>query len=296
MSLARAFTTRRGKQPSVDMGFTPQRSNTVSRGVGSIRHKISAPIGLTHTTNMLAYNAPDLYPKSASSIASSRSDDESDAATNASSPPTSPDVGTTPDRAESPEPNHLSCYFTAPGQKPFPSSTPAPVIPKRAPSHTKKASMDNLAANVNTRLSNQSNNSVSTKASSILSRSASVSTTATVASALSPAMKSPAPSIPTTPSYAAPPSARSSAGALKRRTADRSEATHPFGQELAQVTEIAEEFGIRDKIQITDEEEQELKAKGLFKFQADDYINEVQSIFTTFFQPETKAAPEPIWI
>lgn len=292
MSLARAFTTRRGKQPSVDMAVTPQRSNTVSRGIGSIRNKISAPMGLTHTTNMLAYNAPDLYPKSASSgsFSSSRSDDESDAATNDSSPPTSPDVGTTPDRAESPEPNHLSCYFTAPGQKPFPGSTPAPVIPKRAPSHTKKASMDNLASHANTRLSNQSNNSVSTKSSSVLSRSASVSTTATAASGVSQAIKSPVPSIP------ASPSTRVSGGPPKRRTADRHEPAHPFGQELAQVSEIAEEFGVRDKIQITDEEEEELKAKGLFKFQAEDYVNDVQSIFASFFQSEAKASPAPIWI
>jgi len=291
MSLSRAFTTRRGKQPSVDMAINPQRSNTVSRGIGSIRNKISAPMGLTHTTNMLAYNAPDLYPKSASSGSfSSRSDDESDAATNASSPPTSPDTSTTPNRAESPEPNHLSCYFTAPGQKPFPGSTPAPIIPKRAPSHTKKASMDNLASHVNTRLSNQSNNSVSTKSSFVLSRSASVSTTATSASGVSQAMKSPVPSIP------ASPSTRVSAGPHKRRTADRLEPAHPFGQELAQVSEIAEEFGIRDKIQITDEEEAELKAKGLFKFQAEDYVNDVQSIFASFFQSEATTSPAPIWI
>ncbi|KXJ95940.1 hypothetical protein Micbo1qcDRAFT_29982 [Microdochium bolleyi] len=286
MSLARAFTTRRGKQPSVDMGFIPQRSNTSARGrTDSIRNKISAPMGLTHTTNMLAYNAPDLYPKSAGSTTSSRSDDESDTATNASSPPTSPDVGTTPDRAESPEPNHLSCYFTAPGQKAFPSTAPAPAIPKRAPSHTKKASMDNLAGHVSTRLSNQSSNSASTKSSSVVSRSASISTTSTSASALSPALKSPAPSAPPTPSHS-----------VRRRTAERPELTHPFGQELAQVSEIAEEFGIREKIQITDEEEKELSAKGLFKFQAEDYINEVQSIFTNFFDPEPKSASGPIWI
>ncbi|KAJ1331377.1 hypothetical protein MN608_04836 [Microdochium nivale] len=287
MSLARAFTSRRGKQPSFDMGFLPQRSNTVARSqTGSIRNKISAPMGLTHTTNMLAYEAPDLYPKSAGSTTSSRSDDESDTATNASSPPTSPDVGTTPDRAESPEPNHLSCYFTAPGQISFPGTTPAPIIPKRAPSHTKKASMDNLSGHVSTRLSNQSNNSVSTKSSSALSRSASISTISTSTSARSPGLKSPAPSLP--PTF--------SAGAAKRRTTDRFEPPHPFGQELAQVNEIAEDFGISGKIQITDEEEQEISTRGLFKFQAEDYINEVQSIFATFFDPEPKAASEPIWI
>ena len=143
MSIARAFTTRRVKQ-SIDLkdsveGF-PQRSNTTKASLGNIRAKISAPVELTHTTNMLSYNAPDLFPekgpKSATSMSSFKSDDESDGnLTSASTPPTSPDSPFPQKRSASPEPNHVSCYFTAPKSAPL---AEAPVIPQRAPSHTKK--------------------------------------------------------------------------------------------------------------------------------------------------------------
>ncbi|KAG8527022.1 uncharacterized protein KY384_008451 [Bacidia gigantensis] len=56
------------------------------------------------------------------------------------------------------------------------------------------------------------------------------------------------------------------------------EANHPFGAELAQVTEVAEGFGATDAI-IMDEEEQYLMSHGLCKFGADDYIMEVQGLF-----------------
>jgi hypothetical protein len=48
---------------------------------------------------------------------------------------------------------------------------------------------------------------------------------------------------------------------------------HPFGKELAQVNEVAEEFGGASAL--LDEEEQEMQVKGLMKFDADDYVNEI---------------------
>ncbi|KAI1397642.1 hypothetical protein F4819DRAFT_490351 [Hypoxylon fuscum] len=292
MSLARAFTTRR-KQSSQDLGILPHRSNTIAKGY-SVRNKISGPMALTHTTNMLAYNAPDLFPRSESSpTESSKSDsDSSDSPrTSASSPPTSPDIPSAGGRSVSPEPNHLSCYFVAPGSKSPLNVNEAPSIPKRAPSHTKKASMDNLA-NKFARLSNQSGKSVSTKASYPLSRSSSTSTTATTVSSGSfsrkPSMTAAAPpAMP--PMVTSPPPARPS---FRR---DYSEAQHPFGNELAQVSELAEELGVKEKMQVIDEEEQQLISQGLCRFRPEDYLAEVQGLFSTFFKPE-RADVTPVWI
>ncbi|GAW18184.1 hypothetical protein ANO14919_076580 [Xylariales sp. No.14919] len=298
MSLARAFTTRR-KQSSSDMGILPHRSNTTKgHGYsGSIRNKISSPMELTHTTNMLAYNAPDLYPRSTSSPASSsKSDDESSLnspSTAMSSPPTSPEIPSGGRISESPEPNHLSCYFTAPTQKPSISNIrEAPSIPKRAPSHTKKTSFENLA-NKHARFSNQSSKTASTKATSTMSRSPSISTSATSVSSVSHAHKSsmqmssavsPVSPVPQSPTQ------------RFRRPNDAPDSQHPFGQELAKVSELAEELGVKDKLQGTDDEEQQLMAKGLCKFKAEDYLAEIHELLSTFIISEHTSPQQPVWI
>jgi hypothetical protein len=51
---------------------------------------------------------------------------------------------------------------------------------------------------------------------------------------------------------------------------------HPFGKELAQVNEVAEEFGVTKPM--VDEEERILMAKGLQKFGAADYLAEIQGL------------------
>jgi len=76
---------------------------------------------------------------------------------------------------------------------------------------------------------------------------------------------------------------------------DFSQAQHPFGPELAQVTEIAEEYGIKEQLNETGAEEQELAAKGLSKFSADDYLNEIHGLFTNFFG-EAKPMTAAMWI
>ncbi|RYP78519.1 hypothetical protein DL771_000472 [Monosporascus sp. 5C6A] len=295
MSLARALTTRRAKQPSTDMGIIPQRSSTMKGHAysGSIRNKISSPVELTHTTNMLAYNAPDLYPQSASST-TSKSDDESESRrTSSSSPPTSPDISSVDDRSGSPGTNHLSCYFTVPGQKLPAIDSEPPVIPKRSPSHTKKASFERLMNNP-PRLSHQSSNSVSTKASFTLSRSSSTPTKArTVSASLSRQGSIPSP--PSTTSITSPVATRSNPS--HRKAAGRSENKHPFGLELAQVTEIAEDYGVKEKLSVIDEEEQELISQGLYRFRPEDYLSEIQGLFLTFFGSEpTTQVREPVWI
>lgn len=53
---------------------------------------------------------------------------------------------------------------------------------------------------------------------------------------------------------------------------------HPFGPELAQVTELAEEIGANEST-MSDEEEQYLIDNGLCKFSVDDYLDEIQGYF-----------------
>ncbi|RKU42099.1 hypothetical protein DL546_001213 [Coniochaeta pulveracea] len=318
MSLARAFTTRRVKnlQTSERDGI-PQRSNTtVKSSVGSIRSKISAPMELIHTTNMLAYNAPDLHLQTASSASSIGSDDgmtSDSAGTSASSPPTSPDVP--PQRSMTPEPNHLSCYFTAPGQapvakpamsalKPSPSISrqQPPIIPQRSPSHTKKASLDALNRHRSvSRNSEQSARTLSTKASFSFSRSSSASSSTTATTYLpTPGVQQQhfskvsstqaGPSSPTTGKLAPPPVF------YYQNMKEQMDHPHPFGQELAQVREIAEEYGINEPFQAVDEETQHMEAHGLFKFTAQDYLFEIQCFSVDRFDDIPQPQPLALWI
>lgn len=75
----------------------------------------------------------------------------------------------------------------------------------------------------------------------------------------------------------------------------QAQAQHPFGNELAQVSEIAEEYGIsKEKLAVVDEEEQELISKGLFKFRAEDYMSEIHGLFMNAFGDARPAMS--IWI
>ncbi|KAK2021674.1 hypothetical protein LX32DRAFT_238624 [Colletotrichum zoysiae] len=290
-SLSRAFTTRRVKN-SIDLSDAArgkerinilQRSKT-TKGQPAIRHKISAPMELVHTTNMLSYNAPDIRPRTGTDVSSNGSrkstDDDSESARSAaSSPPTSPDVAP---HEMTKEPNHLSCYFVAPGAPVNKPKTPeAPNIPKRAPTHTKQASYDALARQRSlSQISKASDKTVSSKASmTFSSRASSGSSAASTMShhSITPAIKTPLPPMP------------SPAFQHQSPRQEKVGESHPFGRELAQVTEIAEEFGIKDDVMY--EEERLLKAEGLYKFHADDYLSEVQSLFPNFFN-DTRA-PQP---
>ncbi|OAQ97380.1 hypothetical protein LLEC1_01597 [Akanthomyces lecanii] len=219
MSLSRAFTTSR-RRLGLDTDSTPgfmKRSNTTK--APEFRPKISGPVELIHTTNILSYNAPDLpRPCRSNSTSSKRADSDTETFMTAeSTPPTSPDVapGERDCSSPTPKPNHLSCYFqTAAQTTPDPA---APAIPRRSPSHTKKA----------TNLGKES---------------------------------------------------------------------HPFGQELAQVSELAEEYGVGNTLKPIDEEEEVyLNSRGLAKFSADDYLGIVHSLSSSFFA-EHPAAPAPLWI
>lgn len=262
-SLSRAFTTKRAIKPADISTPMPKRSLT-TKGSGSIRDKISAPVELISTTNMLSYNAPDIYPKSSKSISSistrsSNSADDSDRSpTSVSTPLTSPDRSSLESSPTSIEPNHLSCYFGAPSRQSA-SGEDAPMIPQRAVSHTKKTAEALARKRSSSRMSSPKN--------SISRISASKSGMA---------------------------QARSSINMFAANVETIEQ--HPFGNELAQVSEIAEEYGIsQERLSIVDEEERELRALGLFKFCAEEYMSEIHGLFLSAFG-EVKPKMSTMWI
>ncbi|EGS23318.1 uncharacterized protein CTHT_0009860 [Thermochaetoides thermophila DSM 1495] len=371
MSIARAFTTRRVKQSLESAGV--ERSNS-TRGASSLRNKISSPIALTHTTNMLSYNAPDIHtltsPSSTTTTSSPRPDDDfSDGvATSNSTPPTSPDIDSSPKSSkqsqpqQSAVPNHLSSYFTLSAQSPEATAKSAPTppaIPRRSPSHTTKpySGLSNGGTTLERQrstsgMSQQSQRTASTKTSFSYSRSSSASTStsatshnsgivahhhvkfsgATTASTASspltpPTPPSHAPSFSAASSTLSSPTARhqptfpqqqqqqqqqqeeENRGERHRyqhrkdssNTTTGSLSSHPFGKELAQVTEIAEEYGVKEQVvkvsAITtssstshshgvvsvEADEQAMKAKGLRKCAPEEYLSDVRGLFASFF-------------
>jgi hypothetical protein len=68
---------------------------------------------------------------------------------------------------------------------------------------------------------------------------------------------------------------------------------HPFGNELAQVNEVAEEFG--GVSALLDEEEKEMQMKGLMKYNAEDYVNEILGLWGGAFEDRLTALASP-WI
>lgn len=272
-SISRAFTTRRVKQ-SVDIAAS-KKDDERNR---TMRTQISSPLELIHTTNMLSYNAPDIMRSNSVSTADGPG---SPATTIASTPPTSPDVDSK-DETRSPAPNHLSGYFMPPpqgaaGGPTTPEVTPAPAIPKRSPSHTKQSSLEAVAKQRSmSTMSKESDRTVSTKASATFSRASSTSTAPSTLShnSLAPSPKPPMPSV--VPSMPPPVTYQQ-----PRPAATGAEPPHPFGRELAQVSEIAEEFGIKDSVM--EEEQREMKRRGLRRVSPDDYLSEVQALFATFY-------------
>lgn len=227
MELARALTGRKRQGAGDFPHYQPNRAMSM-RKAGSIqRSAISSPLELLSTTNVLAYEAPNIYGSS----------DESDGALtlSCSSRATTPETSS----SESPspiEPNHLSSYFSTSTSRNSnqPTDSDTPTIPQRALSHTKKS---HQAAAVRR------------------SRSAS---------------KTPM-----------PPNAIhniSSARASVDMFSNQPEPDHPFGAELTKVNELAEEIGARNVL-ILDDEEQFLMERGLCKFGAEDYVDEIQGLF-----------------
>ncbi|KAL8993997.1 MAG: hypothetical protein Q9169_005928 [Polycauliona sp. 2 TL-2023] len=238
MELARSFT-RRHKRPEINH-FSPNRTTSIRKLDGRIDHSIiSPPIELLSTTNVLALNAPDLHTSlqnTAFSSASSSADDSDVSLTfSASSRSTSPETESVGTSPSPIEPNHLTSYFQSPG-RPFSGASSVACVPA-VPSRAKSHTKQTHQASARER-----------------SNSRTTLPPVTIHSPVSPA---------TAP--------RSSIDMFSTNP----EADHPFGAELAQVNEMAEEIGANENT-MADEEEQYLIDNGLCKFSVNDYLDEIQ--------------------
>ncbi|CAD6564378.1 MAG: hypothetical protein ASARMPREDX12_002641 [Alectoria sarmentosa] len=132
MELARALTSRK-RNVSDSSRFEPKRAASMRRAGTIKRSAISAPLQLLSTTNVLAFNAPNIYGSSDNESEGSMTFSNSTRATTPENDSPSPV-----------EPNHLSSYFananrSVSRRSKDSSECDSPAIPQRMPSHTKKS-------------------------------------------------------------------------------------------------------------------------------------------------------------
>lgn len=262
MSLVRAFTTKRNKPEhlaNLHVGrAASQRGGRPVRGIN-----ISSPVALVSTTNPLSYDAPDIvgakksdpYHQSTPSSASSHSAEDSDASTLSIGGHT--DASSVEDNSPitpEPEPNHLSCYFK-------------PNVGSRS---------SDSSANTSTRTSLEAPQipqrvpSHSKKAHERVHRKRSVQR-----------MMSPPASLVR----------RQSAEMFQQQPVEVHK-ENLFGNELAQLDEVVEEFSSVVRDAEADADAQVMKSYGLAYFGASDYLQEIHSLlYETYLAEE-----EPVWI
>lgn len=267
--------------------------------------QISAPVALISTTNILSYDAPDLPhaplrnqqyqhqrsgvvpTRKASTVSSANSDSSSVRSRHSdashSTAATSLSVeGFSPD---SPEPNHLSCYFKPSGAQQQTATHPPPPQSRMSGN----AHFGGRTASLSSNNSYISSPQIPSRATShsikahVLSHKRSVSRVAMNPQAQSSRHESVASREFESPASAAPPSSV------------RSNSSHPFGNELAQLNEIAEEFtsSIRDAEQHADVGV--LQSKGLGNFCATEYLAEIAPLFSRAYGDDL-AVSTPAWI
>jgi hypothetical protein len=276
MSLARAVTKRMKRQEASDSSpSTPTRSKTLKNpSIHIDRNKISMPVALISTTNMLSYNAPDiasLKNNTPPSPAHSAEDSDNSTARSRSSSHASREtltdassVGSSP-TSPVPAPNHLSGFFASANKAPRRSASSGnlyspkpeaveavPAVPERALSHSKRAherlAQKRSLQNIKPRGSLQSNRS-----------------------------------------------SREQRASIDMFSSTIQEEVHPFGKELEQLNEVAEEFGgvVRDAEYEADMAV--IHEKGLGQFCAADYLQEIMPLFSNRFG--TPRLPGPMaWI
>ncbi|KAG9948508.1 hypothetical protein KCU85_g4970, partial [Aureobasidium melanogenum] len=264
MSLVRAFTTRRAARKNSDL------DRSASQRVQ--RPKISGPIELISTTNTLAYEAPDIFgtnpiahkagilttSSSSNSLSSIEYSDSSSIGHRSGG--TFTDASSFDESPSSPEPNHLSCYFKPsiydePSQhsrdtsvNSFSRSEVAPVLPQRAPSHSKHAHQLSHKRSISRNSPSFPEDIITTRDSTDFFRA----------------------SGPVSP--------------------------HPFGKELEQLSEVAEEFGTTVRDVEADADRVFMDAHGLDHFTADDYMMEIADMLNVIFEEETTPYEEAGWI
>lgn len=230
----------------------PAPEGSVLYAPGTIkRDKISLPTELLSTTNMHALNAPDIRSVSASSSKSSLRSTEGSEFSHIDrsfleSPMTTPDTSSIESSPTAPEHIRQGSFFE--------QKTRERSVSSSGTSRSTKSTSSILSAEVPS--IPQRALSHSKHAHQELARKRSISR-------LSP-----------------PPSSLPSANSVRDSAAffnGSMDSSHPFGKELAQVAEVAEEFGAVSSV--LEKEEELLVSKGLLKFSVDDYINEIQGLY-----------------
>jgi hypothetical protein len=281
MSLARAMTKRIKRGPDVpkESGGLPSRSQSVKNPQHFDRSKISLPLALVSTTNMLSYNAPDISSlrnvSSMTTLSHSSADDSdhsvstrSRASSHGSRDTTLTDASSVESSSPtSPAPNHLSGYFSSTGKQLKKSastnslqkvkekvSETVPAIPQRALSHSKRA---------HERLAHKR----SLQNDALTSRG----------------------------SLGSARNSREQRSSFDMFSSSIQEEVHPFGKELEQLDEIVEEFGgvVRDAE--TEADLSTMRRRNLAAFCAADYFTEIQPLFNTRFGIPHQA-PAMAWI
>ncbi|KNG46554.1 hypothetical protein DDE82_001355 [Stemphylium lycopersici] len=278
MSLARAMTKRMKRTDVPKESTSPTRNQSVKNPANIDRAKISLPVALVSTTNMLSYNAPDISSlrnvSSSTSLSHSSADDSdhsvstrSRASSHASRDTTLTDASSVESSPTSPAPNHLSAYFSSGGKqlKKSGSTTslkqvkeeltePVPAIPQRALSHSKRAH-ERLAhkrslQNVSSRGSMNSRGSMSSLR-----------------------------------------NAREQRSSMDMFKATIEEENHPFGRELEQLNEVVEEFGgvVRDAE--ADADISIMRSKNLATLCVADYLAEIRPLLNSRFGMPHQAPP-----
>lgn len=280
MSLARALTTRRRKEEdtSAVAAYIGRAASQRSPNAKPIkRSEISLPVALISTTNMLSYEAPDItgaphvqsmggrYFSSNASVGSSAqsvSEDDSDQTGSVHSHETD---ATSVDLS-SPDLSQDSYH-----QKFFAESAPStPALSHRSSRHSQASSRPSLdSPRIPSRAPSHS------KQAHMLSHKRSVQRMNTIAT----------------------PSARSSVDMFSQNVNSVAPppANHPFGKELEQLNEAAEEFGYAVRNAEADADFQIMQSKGLVRLCANDYLDEISSIYSTVFEEDQVYQPM-VWI
>ncbi|KAI9808935.1 MAG: hypothetical protein M1826_004008 [Phylliscum demangeonii] len=301
MVLARAFTSRRAvPRPEISsptaittpcMPAIPHRSASVRIGPGAkpiMRSQISAPMQLLSTSNMLSYNAPDIagatasrvpngaagaaaaFGRSTTSLSSAASSSSRDGDGDGSSDddragrsPSSPATSLEPSPMTSPEVRNTAIFFHASADQP-PSSTHAPVIslPLKLPIPHRAASHTKASHHALARHR---------------SRHHHVAPPVAIPAAVAPAAVAPR---------------------HEQHQQQQQQPQHPFGAELQQVDEVAEELGLKPSMaEVVEAEALFLRQRGLLKFSVQDYLAEIQGLFGGVFEDHhLGTVMAPAWI
>ena len=270
MDLARAFTTRHKKQPEMHITSPMYIGRAASQRAGRpvVRSKISAPLALVSTSNVQLNNAQhiagaspiEIRTASSGSSVNSIGEHDSDVSSNHHSTGTVTDASSIDESPIEPTAgdNHLSCYFK-------PAVDTQANSPVTSPTSATFSSCD-------TPKLPQRVPSHSKKAHETLHRKNSVRRILS-------------------PPASAREMSRSSIEMFNTSSIIEAPKENPFGSELAQLDEVAEEFGQVVHDAETAADISAMKSCGLARYGASDYLSEIHDlIYSAFEEPASDFA------